>query len=285
MDNFVQFLNRYKKIWIPAVACILVAVIVLLIVLNRSTVQVEKALDPSNDMYERMQIKITLRTEDISPDVSSEDSTLGGDVVTSGMEDGGDTYIDQNGYYNEFGSFVPDVASDTEGTASQDNAVENKITLKKDGDVYYENGTSGEMYFYKRDGQNYVMYYDDHYGMKKDDGEWVEVPAGNYSLKCSFDISLLKSVDRARLQKSGDVYIPQLDYLEELFFTLLSISENNRENYLVSSLSIAFDKDRISRIVASSVYKNDLLIEQTMDFTYNNTKIELPQVDRVYGED
>ena len=283
MDNFLQFINKYKKILIPAVACVLVAVIVLIVVLNRNAVHVDEALDPNNDMYDQVQIKITMSMKDISPDTSSEDSDTAD--VTTDMQSGGDLYIDQNGYYNEFGSFVPDVASNPEDPSAQDNTTEYKITVKKDGTTYYENGTSGELYFYQRDGQDYVLYYDNYYGLKEEDGDWVEIPAGNYSLKKSFDIELLKSVDRERLEKSGDHYIPDFDYLEELFFTLLSIHENNRENYVVNSLSISFDKDRMDQIAASYVYDSTFLVEQTYDFTYNNTKIELPQVDRVYGEE
>ena len=279
----MHFINKYKKILIPAVACVLVAVIVLIIVLSRNTVHVGEALDPNNDMYDQVQIKITMSMQDISPDTSSEDS--GTSDVTTDTQSSGDLYIDQNGYYNEYGSFVPDVASDYEDPSAQDNTTEYKITVKKDGTTYYENGTSGELYFYQRDGQDYVLYYDNYYGLKEEDGDWVEIPAGNYSLKKSFDIELLKSVDRERLQKSGDTYIPEIDYLEELFFTLLSIHENNRDNYVVNSLSISFDKDRIDQIAASYVYDSTFLVEQTYDFTYNNTKIELPQVDRVYGEE
>lgn len=278
MKSIVLFLNKYKKIVITAAAVFMTAAIVLAVVLSNKSVRIKSALDSDNSVYNRVQIKITEKLTDVSPKTESENSTV------LDAESANDTYFNQNGYYDEYGSFISDTASNADSEEDK-NTTEYTITLKKDGDVYYEESLGGRRYYYPRNGKAYVLYYDDFYGIKKDDGDWVEAPAANYSISKSFDFDILKSIDRKKLHKQGSVYIPDMDYLDALFFKLLNINENNYNKYIVNSLSIEFEKGKIRQISASALYDNKYQMEETYSFTYNNTAIEVPQVDKVFGEE
>ena len=271
MESIIAFIAKHKKILLPAVAVFLVAVIILIIWLSRGS----SMFDPDADVYNRVQIKVTENV--LNPEYNNESLVSGTDDTESESSEL------QNGYYDEFGSFIPDTQQETEEQESEYDLLA-ELKIKKDGDILYLEGFEEKAYYYSKDGQKYILYYDDMYGMKKDNGDWVERAVDEYTAPLFFDFNLLKSIDTDRLNKSGKEYVPDEEYLTELFCLIMRIEEQNIDNYTVDSLSLKFDKNKLRTIKATYIYNNQTT-EYLAEFTYNNTALKVPQVDRLYGEE
>ncbi len=265
-------------IWIGGALLFIIAVLV--ICLSLKSDRVGKALDSSN--YDRVQVRVAQSFVSNDTDSSSADTSSDGENGDYTSE------IYQNGYYDENGEFVADSSTASDGTSSDSTADEPQeiSVLKKDGDVYYEEGLSGKCYYYTRDGKDYVMYYDDFYGINKDNGKWTEVPAENYSIAPSFDFSVLDKIKKSDLKKSGDYYVPKKD-TEQVFFDVLKIQ--NKQYYSDCGIKFSFEKGKITGITADYIFKytgtssdsegQEYTAKLTYTFSYNDEEIKLPKAD------
>ena len=269
-----------KKLLIWIGGALLFIIAVLIICLSLKSDRVGKALDSSNSDYDRVQVRVSQSF------VSNE--TESSSAASSDGETGNYTSeIYENGYYDENGEFIADSSSVSSGNSADTADEPQEISvLKKDGDVYYEEGLSGKCYYYKRDGKDYVMYYDDFYGINKDNGEWTEVSADNYSITMSFDFSVLDKIKKSDLKKSGDYYVPKKD-AEQLFFDVLKIQ--NKQYYSDCNIKFRFEKGKISEITADYIFKytgtssesegNEYTAKLVYTFSYNDEEIKIPEAD------
>lgn len=270
-ELFAVLLNTKEKRTIAMWAGVALAAViaVLIIALNIKSDKVGKALN--SDIYDRVQVTVTQKMISLENDSSFETTD---DEYTS--EDG--DYYDYNGeygdvYYDENGSMVTegtDTSSQTDRSYEQEDEI---CVMKKDGDTIYEEGLGGKYYRYNRDGHKYILYYDDFYGIKADNGDWVEMDADNYGLAPVFDFSVLDGIKKSDLKKTSDGYVPKSD-TEDIFFKVLQIQ--NKEKYTNSNIKFYFKQGKITKISATYIYSNSYDITQNYKFTYKDEEIKVP---------
>lgn len=270
-ELFAVLLNTKEKRTIAMWAGVALAAViaVLIIALNIKSDKVGKALN--SDIYDRVQVTVTQKMISLENDSSFETTD---DEYTS---EGGD-YYDYNGeygdvYYDENGSMVTegtDTSSQTDRSYEQEDEI---CVMKKDGDTIYEEGLGGKYYRYSRDGHKYILYYDDFYGIKADNGDWVEMDADNYGLAPVFDFSVLDGIKKSDLKKTSDGYVPKSD-TEDIFFKVLQIQ--NKEKYTNSNIKFYFKQGKITKISATYIYSNSYDITQNYKFTYKDEEIKVP---------
>ena len=190
-ETIISFIKNHKKILLPTVAAFLVAVIVLVIVLSSG----RGVFNPNDKIYNRVQVHITQSIIDQSYNTLTESETSSEASVSESNSESGES---------------SDLTSSQEETQTQGSEYETlaELTMKKDGDVLYLTGFEDKAYYYQRDGQKYILYYDNMYGMKEDNGDWVERAVDEYDVPFFFDFNTLKSIDTGRLNKSGKEYVP-----------------------------------------------------------------------------
>lgn len=270
-ELFAVLLNTKEKRTIAMWAGVALAAViaVLIIALNIKSDKVGKALN--SDIYDRVQVTVTQKMISLENDSSFETTD---DEYTS--EDG--DYYDYNGeygdvYYDENGSMVTegtDTSSQTDRSYEQEDEI---CVMKKDGDTIYEEGLGGKYYRYSRDGHKYILYYDDFYGIKADNGDWIEMDADNYGLAPVFDFSVLDGIKKSDLKKTSDGYVPKSD-TEDIFFKVLQIQ--NKEKYTNSNIKFYFKQGKITKISATYIYSNSYDITQNYKFTYKDEEIKVP---------
>lgn len=265
-ETIISFLKNYKKILLPVATVFLVAVIILVIVLGSG----REIFDPNDKIYNRVQAHVTHSIINQSNNTLTESETSSEASVS-----------ESNSEYTE----SSDSTYSQEETQQEGSEYDilGELVIKKDGDVLYLTGFEDKAYYYERDGQKYILYYDDMYGMKEDNGDWVERAVDEYDVLFYFDFNVLKSIDTNRLNKTGKEYVPDEDYMEELLCLIMRIDKQNINKYTVDTISFKFDKNKLRTIECIYIY-NNLTNKYTVEFTYNNTALELPQVDRIYGE-
>lgn len=161
-----------------------------------------------------------------------------------------------------------------ETTAAEEETV--ITTLQKQGDVIYEDGISGEQYFYSRDGAEYVLYLDTYYGLW-DPGKWTEVAAENFNVAPSFDFDALGTLSAADFVRQGAYYVPRSERLEAVFFALLSATMT--EKYSNYAVKLWAEDDRLTKIAATYVWDGEYRITQTYAFTYGGVSLTVPGAD------
>ena len=255
-----------KKIILWGAVALLVVIAVLAVSLYIKSDKVGKALDSSQ--YDRVQLTITQTVtyldakEEETDDLQSENTNIYGDNTYFG---------DGEYYYDENGNLVTE--DETEGQEEQsDTSTYDICVLKKDGDVFYEKSL-GEYYKYNRDGENYILYYDDFYGMNEENPDWVEVYAENYGSLQSFDFKILDNYEKSDFKKKGDRYVPKED-VTAFFYEFLQIKQV--EKYNNCDIEFYFENGKISKIVASYLYDNSMDIVQTYKFSYKDEAIKIP---------
>ena len=272
-EFFADKEKRTITIWSASVLA--VALIVLIVCLYVKSDKVDKALKTEN--YKRVQVTFYRSMESLVTE--SEEETSSDETDEYSDEDYYNYYGDV--YYDENGSMVT-YSDDTSSEESDEPETTKVSVMKKDGDVYYEDGLSGESYYYNRDGQNYVLYYDDFYGIYADNGKWVESETEDFSLSLTFDFSVLENIEKSDLKKTDKGYVPK-ENADEFFYTILRIQ--NKENYQNCEVYIQFDNGKIAQIETVCVYQGEYEIVQTFDFTYKDESIEIPEPDVVAGEE
>ena len=255
-----------KKIILWGAVALLVVIAVLAVSLYIKSDKVGKALDSSQ--YDRVQLTITQTVtyldakEEETDDLQSENTNIYGDNTYFG---------DGEYYYDENGNLVTE--DETEGQEEQsDTSTYDICVLKKDGDVFYEKSL-GEYYKYNRDGENYILYYDDFYGMNEENPDWVEVYAENYGSLQSFDFKILDNYEKSDFKKKGDRYVPKED-VTAFFYEFLQIKQV--EKYNNCDIEFYFEKGKISKIIASYLYDSNMDIVQTYKFSYKDEAIKIP---------
>ena len=205
----------------------------------------EKALNPA--AYGRVQVTLTQKQE-----------------LAEGAEPGGA----QEGSYDENGE-----PAQPDQTPAQARTI---AVMCKDGERVYEEGLGGRYYFYTRDGQEYVLVYDDMSGALRE-GEWVEAPAEQFSLRPLFSVDRLAAVDADGFEKVDGVYRPDYVHLAPAFFGLLGIGEGSMDKYADYSLELRVDQNRLQSITAHYVYDKTYQVEETYTFANADTTVALPQ--------
>ena len=264
-----------KKIILWGAVALLVVIAVLAVSLYIKSDKVGKALDSSQ--YDRVQLTITQTVtyldakEEETDDLQSENTNIYGDNTYFG---------DGEYYYDENGNLVTE--DETEGQEEQsDTSTYDICVLKKDGDVFYEKSL-GEYYKYNRDGENYILYYDDFYGMNEENPDWVEVYAENYGSLQSFDFKILDNYEKSDFKKKGDRYVPKED-VTAFFYEFLQIKQV--EKYNNCDIEFYFEKGKISKIIASYLYDSNMDIVQTYKFSYKDEAIKIPAATIKYDKD
>ena len=171
--------SKRGKLILYASGAALVLIAAVILVVNVNSDRVGTALDSKSKNYERVQVKVTQSLENLS-----DDSSYTSDYTES----------TQTGIYDS------DTGNQSASPSVSSTEPEEISVMKKDGNVYYEEGLSGKCYYYSRSNKNYVMYYDDFYGINADNGKWTEVSADNYNLAPSFDFSVLDKVKSSELK-------------------------------------------------------------------------------------
>lgn len=183
--------------------------------------------------------------------------------------------------YNSFRVVLSQTITDISKTADENassRTLDGVYTLVRQGETYYEKGSNGENYYYDKNGESYVMFFDDNYG--RGDGKWIEM-ANEDSFVPMLDISLLEKVDTGSLSKGGKSYILINGAADEAFFTLWKIT--NRDSYSDISLSFILSGDKIKTATAEYTVDKKQKFTDTYDFSYDSIKIEIPTADETYG--
>lgn len=183
--------------------------------------------------------------------------------------------------YNSFRVVLSQTITDISKKADEKTAsrtLDDVYTLVRQGETYYEKGSNGENYYYDKNGESYVMFFDDNYG--RGDGKWIEM-ANEASFVPMLDISLLEKVDTGSLSKRGKGYIPINGTADETFFTLWQIT--NTDGYSDISLSFTLNGDKIKTVTAEYTVDKKQKITDTYAFSYDDIKIEIPIADETYG--
>lgn len=269
---FAALLNTKEKrtvaLWAGIAAAAVIAV--LIIALNIKSDKVGKALN--SDIYDRVQVTVTQKMISLENDSSSETTD---DGYTSEEGDYYEDYYEYNGdiYYDENGNMVTE-ETDTSSQTEQSDEYENEISvMKKDGDTVYVEEYGNEYYCYSRDGHQYILYYDDFYGTKADNGDWIEMNADNYSMAPVFDFSVLDGIKKSDLKKTSDGYVPKTD-TDEIFFKVLQIQ--NKEDYTNCSIKFYFNQGKITKISATYIYIDSYDFTLNYNFTYKDEEIKVP---------
>lgn len=183
--------------------------------------------------------------------------------------------------YNSFRVVLSQTITDISKTADENassRTLDGVYTLVRQGETYYEKGSNGENYYYDKNGESYVMFFDDNYG--RGDGKWIEM-ANEDSFVPMLDISLLEKVNTGSLSKGGKSYIPINGTADETFFTLWQIT--NTDGYSDISLSFTLNGDKIKTVTAEYTVDKKQKITDTYAFSYDDIKIEIPIADETYG--
>ena len=261
-----------KKLLLWGGIALLVVIVVLAVSLYIRADKVGKALDSSQ--YDRAQLTVTRtityldKNEEEKEDSQIEDAKIYGENTYSGEYN-----------YDEDGNPVTENEEETSEEPSN-TSTSDICVLKKDGDVLYEK-SQGEFYRYNRDGESFVLYYNDFGGMNKDNPDWVEVYAENYSDISYFDFSILENYEKSDFKKTQDYYLPKGD-VNTFFFEFLGISQV--EKYNNCDIKFYFENGKISKIVASCLYDNSMDIVWTYKFSYKNEAIKIPDATIKYDK-
>ncbi len=250
-------------------ALVLIAAVILAVSVNSD--RVGTALDSKSKNYERVQVKVTQSLENLS-----DDSSYTSDYTES----------TQTGIYDS------DTGNQSASPSVSSTEPEEISVMKKDGNVYYEEGLSGKCYYYSRSNKNYVMYYDDFYGINADNGKWTEVSADNYNLAPSFDFSVLDKVKSSELKKKNGYYIPKKQD-STLFYDLLGIK--NKDYYSEYDIKLYIEKGKLKKIETEYVFNysaagseigtvTSFKAKQNYEFTYYDEKITVPKADVTNAE-
>lgn len=183
--------------------------------------------------------------------------------------------------YNSFRVVLSQTITDISKTADENassRTLDGVYTLVRQGETYYEKGSNGENYYYDKNGESYVMFFDDNYG--RGDGKWIEM-ANEDSFVPMLDISLLEKVNTGSLSKGGKSCILINGAADEAFFTLWRIT--NRDSYSDISLSFILSGDKIKTATAEYTVDKKQKFTDTYDFSYDSIKIEIPTADETYG--
>ncbi|MBQ3817338.1 MAG: hypothetical protein II802_03605 [Clostridia bacterium] len=270
------FSNRDKRNAVIWSACVIgLAVIVLIVCLYIKSDKVGKALDIKN--FNRVQIEFlqtfkSLETE--SSESEYEQDEVDSTAVYYGDDYYGDVYYDENGSMIQYGG-EDNSNSGTESTQT--------ITLLKDGGVYYQDGISGKFYLYTRGDKNYMLYYDDFYGIKADNGEWKEEEIEDITYPLIFDVSVISDIDKSNLKKTSKGYA-QKDENSDYFYKIFGIK--SKEKYKNTEIYFNFDNGKLTSIETYCIYDDTFEIEQNLNFKYEDKQIKIPEPDvKAGGED
>jgi len=168
--------------------------------------------------------------------------------------------------------------SEKEDENSETRSLDDAYILEKQGKLYYEKGFNGENYYYSRDGQNYISYFDDNYG--RGDGNWTEM-VNDGSFSPMFDISLLDKIDLKSLERKGKYYIP-INATDDVFFTLWKILR--KDDYSDISIKFSIEDSKIKEITADYIFGGKQKFTDIYTFSYDGIKIEVPSADMTYGD-
>lgn len=147
--------------------------------------------------------------------------------------------------------------------------------LQQDGDICHEKGTSGEYYFYKQGKQDYVRFLDTFYGMEK--GKWVDVKAESFSMKRSFDPSI---ISKDNFTYSNGTWIPKSDRLTNTTFTsIMNSSDTEIKKYSNITIKLRLASNRFNEIILNYTYNGQYNCVQTFTFSnYGKISLVLPKV-------
>lgn len=232
--------NR-KKTWIiTGVALVVVLAVTVSVALYLRAGQLERALRP--EQYRRVQVTLTQKQE------------LAEGVTLGDMPDVGGT------------------ASEQTSTPAEPREIS---VMKKDGDRIYEEGLGGKYYFYPRAGKDYVLVYDDMSGALAQ-GEWIEAPAEQFTLRPVFSFARLADYASSSFQRKGNTYRPDYVHLADVFFGLLQISEQTMDRYADYTVELEIKKGRLHTITATYLFDKTYRVEQVYTFAYANEAVTPP---------
>lgn len=251
-----------KKIAAGVIGALLILAALIFISIHLlSSVKIKKALDDKSETYNRVQITASQKLTDLNKSQAAGDSS-------------NESYV----YYDEDGNEVSEEEVEKKSAETQNEL----FTLKKDGNTYFEDGIYGKHYFYKRNNEEYVLTYDDAFGLTTENGAWKEQKSENTETKPSFDFSILEKIKNSKLTKKKDYYIPKDS---SVFYDIIKAS--NKDNYSDIQVKIYIDSGKLTKITLSCMYWLDaskkgtlsdrFISEQTYVFSYDDEKISIPK--------
>lgn len=168
-----------------------------------------------------------------------------------------------------------------ESGESIESTSEDVIKLQKDGTTYYENSNANEYYQYELDGKMFLLYYDDFYGIKAENGDWVEVLVAEEDSPLSFDFSIFENYKKSDFQKVEDYYVPKND-ASELFLDITQVGDDSK--YYSYDMKFYFEQGKLVKIVVSYNYAIEMEVITTYEFSYKDETITVPEADVKYEE-
>ena len=166
---------------------------------------------------------------------------------------------------------------DMEKTGEENAVTDTSYTLKKDGDTEHITGYL-EQYRYMRDGEEFVLVYDDFYESIGENGKWVEYRAGTYEGYKFFDFSVFENYQSSDFKKVEDYYIPKRE-VDAFFCEFFGIDEE--EMYADCDMKFYFEKGKLSKLIVSHIY-GDIKVVMTYEFSYQKETIGVPEADVKY---
>ncbi len=239
MKKILRFIKQHMKILVPMMLALIVVIVVVTLIFTSPSNQIKKALNPNNSAYDCVQIEVSESTEA---------------YFTTREE------LEQ--------AVVEDV--ETEITA------ELIMTIHKEGTTYYQSSSSGETYFYREKDKEYILSYDDFFGLEEE-GKWVKSSVEETGRTKYFDFDLLKGIDSSRIQVEDGRYVPEMEYRHEMFYQFLGVPESSYKKYMIYSISMELDGTRIDSVSLRFVYDGDTYIERTYQFNYEKKTVKLPK--------
>ncbi len=245
----LKTIKEHKIVSVISLAVLVVGIIIMGLACLPS--QLKRAIDADNKAYDRIQIEITRWTRSIptSEDVGFEDE------VTD------DTETAETGETTEIGEGASDV--------------EERITLKKEENIYYEDGVYGEYYYYERDGKSYVKYREK---VNLDgDSEWKESVVADSNQRLIFDFTNLDKIEKKFFEKKDDNhYTVRQQYLNDFFYAIMNIPENEEKLYAAGQCEIVLKDNVIESMTVNYTFNEATWTTQIYEFVQEDVNIEIP---------
>lgn len=170
------------------------------------------------------------------------------------------------------------------GEEATDEIEENQATyteqlsnIRKNGTTIYERNEFAEEYQYMRNGEELLLYaYNDPYGVEP--CKWIEVSIDERNPFSLFDFEVFNDYSAKDFRKVDDYYVPKGDVPTALCHFL---QVNSAEGYYDCEMRFYIEEGRLTKVVATYIYKNQLDIERIYEFTYKNEEIKIPDASSI----
>mgnify|MGYP000928630459 FL=1 len=261
-------IKSYHVIIAVIVAVAAVGALIICFFVSADSREIEKALIPKS--YDTVCIKSEMKTDYLNNNNNNQD-------INDKTSNSDGYYIDENGNLIQPGDDGYPAQLDNE------ERFETIVTMIRSGGIVYENGISGEYYFFKENERDFVLFLDKMEGLN-DEGVWTKLPLANFNLKPLFDPDCLFELSKKDFVRKKKGYVPVSGRLDEVFHTLLGTSVENRDKYIIFDLILTTENNKISTVTAIYELSAEVRITQKWSFSFESIRLALPEVQKKYKE-